>query len=670
MSSSQLLSEAVAAYQLGDFARAHQLCSKVVAGDRGNLVALHLLGVLEAQQNNPVEALRHFDRALKAEPRHANILTDRGRVLSGLGRHDEALQSYEKAIAVNPRHNLALLNQACTLLLLERSSEALRLFDRLLELAPDYPLALHNRAIALTDLRRYQEAIVSADRALQLAPDYAEALQSRGIAYEYLRRHDLATADLKAALKLNPELDYLRGNVYWSQLNCCDWEGLAEAKAKIETDLRAGKRVITPFAFMAVSDAPRDQQTCASLYVAHKYPPVKPLAPARPKQTTKPHDRIRIGYLSADFRDHPVSQLLAGVIENHDRTKFEVSAISYGPDDGSALRGRLKSAFEHFIDVEPQSAEQIAHLIKDRGIDILVDLTGFTAHSRPAILALKPAPIQVSYLGYSGTMGARYMDYVIADRTIVEESDRALFTEKVVYLPDSFMAADAKRKISERVPSRAEYQLPDGAFVFCAFNNSYKISLSVFDAWMRLLSRVEGSVLWLSDMNETAKANLRREAQGRGVDPARLIFAPRAPLNEDHLARHRLADLFLDTTPYNAHATTNDALWAGLPVLTCTGASFAGRVASSLLKAVGLPELVTKITADYERTAFELAANSEKLAALRQKLAANRLTAPLFDTVRFTRHIEAAYTVMAERLRAGLAPDHIAVDSFTEGSER
>ena len=491
-------------------------------------------------------------------------------------------------------------------------------------------------------------------------------MQSRGIAYEYLRRHDLATADLKEALRLNPELDYLRGNVTWSQLNCCDWAGLPEAKAKIETDLRAGKRVITPFAFMAVSDSPREQQICASLYVAHKYPPVKPLASSRPKE----HDRIRIGYLSADFRDHPVSQLLAGVIENHERARFEVSAISYGPNDDSALRARLKSAFEHFVDVEPHNTEKIAHLIKDRGIDILVDLTGFTAHSRPGILALKPAPIQVSYLGYSGTMGASYIDYVIADRTIIEESDRTFFTEKVVYLPDSFMAADSKRKISERVPARAEYQLPDDAFVFCGFNNSYKISPSVFGVWMGLLSRVEGSVLWLSDMNETAKANLRRFAQSCGVDAARLIFAPRAPLNEDHLARHRLADLFLDTMPYNAHATTNDALWAGLPVLTCAGASFAGRVASSLLKAVEMPELVTNNASDYERVAFELATNPTKLAALRQKLAANRLTAPLFDTVRFTRHIEAAYTAMMERLRAGLAPDHIVVDTFARGSKQ
>ena len=656
MSSSQLLSEAVAAYQLGDFARAHQLCSKVVTGDRGNLVALHLLGVLEAQQNNAAEALRHFDRALKAEPRHADILTDRGRVLSGLGRHDEALQSYEKAIAVNPRHNLALLNQGCTLLYLERSQEALRLFDRLLELAPDYPLALHNRAIALTDLRRYQEAVVSADRALKLAPDYAEALQSRGIAYEYLRRHDLATADLKAALKLNPDLDYLRGNVYWSQLNCCDWQGLPEAKTKIETDLRAGKRVITPFAFMAVSDSPRDQQLCASLYVAHKYPAEKPAPEARRSVS---HDRIRVGYLSADFRDHPVSQLLAGVIESHDRAKFEVAAISYGPDDASPMRARMKSAFEHFIDVEPQSNEQIAHLIKERGINILVDLTGFTAHSRPGILALKPAPIQVSYLGYSGTMGASYIDYIIADKTLIEEADRDFFTEKVVYLPDVFMPNDRNRKIAERVPTRAEYDLPEKAFVFCAFNNSYKISAAVFDVWMRLLSRVEGSVLWLSDMNETAKNNLCREAQSHSIDPARLIFAPRAPLNEDHLARHRLADLFLDTMPYNAHATTSDALWAGLPVLTCAGASFAGRVASSLLKAVGLAELVTNTAADYERIAFELATTPDRLAALRQKLAANRLTAPLFDTMRYTRHIEAAFATMIERRRVGLGPDHI-----------
>lgn len=662
MSSSQLLSDAVAAYQLGDFARAHTLCSKVVAGDRGNLVALHLLGVLEAQQNNAAEALRHFDRALKAEPRHADILTDKGRVLNGLGRHAEALQSYEKAVAVNPRHNLALLNQACTLLFLERSQAALKLLDRLLELAPDYPLALHNRAIALTDLRRYQEAVASADRALQLAPDYAEALQSRGIAYEYMRRHDLATADLKAALRLNPELDYLRGNVAWSQLNCCDWEGLAESKAKIESDLHAGKHVITPFAFMAVSDSPRDQQICASLYVAHKYPAVKP---ALADQRRAPHDRIRVGYLSADFRDHPVSQLLAGVIESHDRAKFDLTAISYGPDDGSALRARLKSAFEHFIDVEPQDNEQIAHLIKDSDIDILIDLTGFTAHSRPGILVLKPAPIQVSYLGYSGTMGASYMDYIIADRALIEDADREFFTEKVVTLPDTFMANDRTRKISQRIPSRTDYRLPEKAFVFCAFNNSYKISNAVFDVWMRLLTRVDNSVLWLSDMNETAKDNLRREAQSRGVDPARLIFAPRAPLNEDHLARHRLADLFLDTTPYNAHATTSDALWAGLPVLTCAGASFAGRVASSLLKAVDLPELVTRTPDDYERMAFDLATNPVRLAALREKLGANRLKAPLFDTMRFTRHIEAAFAAMAERLRAGLAPDHIAVETMT-----
>lgn len=661
MSSSQLLSDAVAAYQLGDFGRAHQLCSKVVASDRGNLVALHLLGVLEAQRNNAAEALRHFDRALKAEPRHADILTDKGRVLSGLNRHEEALQIYAKAVAVNPRHNLALLNQACTLLYLERSQEALRLFDRLLELAPDYPLALHNRAIALTDLRRYQEAIASADRALKLAPDYAEALQSRGVAYEYLRQHDLASADLKAALRLNPELDYLRGNVTWSQLNCCDWQGLAEAKANIEGDLRAGKHVITPFAFMAVSDSPRDQQICASLYIAHKYPAAKQVTAGKRHVA---HDRIRVGYLSADFRDHPVSQLLAGVIENHDRARFEVAAISYGPDDGSAMRTRLKSGFEHFIDVEPQSDEQIAQLIKDRGIDILVDLTGFTAHSRPGIMALKPAPIQLNYLGYSGTMGASYMDYVVADATLIEESDRQFFTEKVVTLPDTFMACDTKRKISERVPARADYQLPENAFVFCAFNNSYKISPAVFDVWMRLLSRVEGSVLWLSEMNETAKSNLRRQAQHRGVDPARLVFAPRALLNEDHLARHRLADLFLDTMPYNAHATTSDALWAGLPVLTCAGASFAGRVASSLLKAIELPELVTKNAGDYESLAFELAIHPDRLAALRTKLAANRLTAPLFDTLRFTRHIEAAYVAMTEQLRAGLPPDHITVPAM------
>jgi predicted O-linked N-acetylglucosamine transferase (SPINDLY family) len=325
------------------------------------------------------------------------------------------------------------------------------------------------------------------------------------------------------------------------------------------------------------------------------------------------------------------------------------------------MRQRLKASFVRFIDVETFSDEQIANLVRSSEVDILVNLMGFTTDSRSGIFAERPAPVQVNYLGYAGTMGAQYIDYILADRFVIPEGRQGSYSENVVYLPDSFMANDSKRKISERSPRRSECNLPETGFVFCSFNNSYKIGPQIFDIWMRLLRKLDNSVLWLSNTTETAIGNLRREAQCRGVDPGRLVFAPQVHRNEDHLARHKLADLFLDTLPYNAHTTASDALWAGLPVLTCLGETFAGRVAASLLNAIGLPELITTRPEAYEEMAIDLAAHPEKIAIIKTKVADNRLTTPLFDTGRFTRHIEAAYTAMYERHRADLAPDHIVV---------
>jgi predicted O-linked N-acetylglucosamine transferase (SPINDLY family) len=349
------------------------------------------------------------------------------------------------------------------------------------------------------------------------------------------------------------------------------------------------------------------------------------------------------------------------MLECHDKSRFDVSAISLGPDENSKMRQRLKAAVARFIDARTLSDEHIANLARSLEVDILVDLMGFTKNARTQIFDLRPAPIQVNYLGYPGTMGASYVDYIIADRIAIPEEKRGCYLEKVVYLPDSFMGSDSERKISERLPRRLESNLPEAGFVFCSFNNSYKIVPQIFDLWMRILRQVENSVLWLSNTNETAIRNLRREAQNRGVDPSRLVFAQRLPLNEDHLARLRLADLFLDTLPYNAHTTASDALWAGLPVLTCLGETLAGRVAGSLLNAIGLPELVTTTPDAYEQMAIKLATHPERLAVIKHKLAENRLTLPLFDTKLFTKHIEAAYTAMHARDQAGLAPDHIVV---------
>ena len=366
-------------------------------------------------------------------------------------------------------------------------------------------------------------------------------------------------------------------------------------------------------------------------------------------------------YLSADFREHPVSLLIAGMLERHERSRFDVTAISLGPDDSSDIRRRLTNSVEHFIDAMAFSDEQIASVVRSSEVDILVDLMGFTGTARTGVLCRRPAPVQVNYLGYAGTMGAPYIDYILADQVIIPEEKRTCYSEKVVYLPNSYMANDSAREISERPPRRSECGLPETGFVFCSFNNSYKITPEIFDVWMRLLREIDGSVLWLSETNKTAARNLGRQAQSLGINPARLIFAPRLPLNEDHLARLELADLFLDTLPYNAHTTAVDALWAGVPLLTRPGETFAGRVAASLLNAVGLPELITTSPEDYQRTAIDLANEPAKLKAIREKLARNRLSMPLFNTELFTRHIEAAYTVIYQRHRVGLAPDHIVV---------
>jgi protein O-GlcNAc transferase len=373
------------------------------------------------------------------------------------------------------------------------------------------------------------------------------------------------------------------------------------------------------------------------------------------------HDKIRIGYLSADFRQHPVANLVAGVFQCHDRSRFEVIGISIGSNDSSAIRRRLEGSFDRFIDAAALGADETAKKIAHEEIDILVDLNGFTQNARPEILARRPAPVQVNYLGYPGTMGAEYIDYIIADPVLIPASHRHRYAEKIVYLPHSYMPHDDKaRPISDRPVERAEFGLPENGFVFCCFNNAYKLNPVLFRSRMALLKAVEGSVLWLSEHGTTAVDNLRREAIAAGVDPDRLVFAGRLPSSADHLARHRLADLFLDTLPYNAHATASDALWAGLPVLTQIGGAFAGRVAASLLTAIGLPELITQTQEQFESTAVELATEPVALAAIKSKLARNRLATPLFNTNLYTRHIEGGYATMIER-RNGLLPDHIHV---------
>jgi len=617
--------------------------------NRGN--ALHDLKRLD-------EALADYDRALALRPDAAMLHNNRGNTLRELRRHAEALAEFDRALALDTGHFGARVNRGNVLQDLRHHREALAEFDRALALNP-HSVMLHGlRAGALHDLNRYAEAVESYRRALQLDPANPETLYSYALTLRASNRHEDAADALERLLALAPEWNYAQGDLFHSRVHCCDWSDYAPRVQGLVRSVVEGRKADTPFSFLAVTASAAAQRGCAQTYAADKYPASKhPLWAG----THYAHDRIRVAYVSADFREHPVSRLMTGVFERHDRRRFEISGYSLRPDDGSMTSRRVKAALGNVVDVFGKSDGEIAVLMHDMQIDVAVDLTGHTLGGRPGVFAQRPAPVQVNYLGFPGTMGADFIDYILADRFVIPEEHHPHYTEKVVYLPDTFQANDSRRRIAERTPSRAEAGLPQDGFVFCSFNNTYKFTPGMFDIWMRLLGRVEGSVLWLQQINATAAKNLRREALARGIDASRLVFAPRLPRLEDHLARYRLADLFLDTLPYNAQTTASDALWAGLPVITCLGTTFVGRVAGSLLNAIGLPEMVTNTLEEYEALALELATNRGRLADIKSKLAQNRCTYPLFDTDRFRRHIEAAYTRMWERYQRSEPPASFAV---------
>jgi predicted O-linked N-acetylglucosamine transferase (SPINDLY family) len=444
---------------------------------------------------------------------------------------------------------------------------------------------------------------------------------------------------------------WVPGYIAMCHLHCCDWQSLDAERTKISADIKAGRVVLDPTGNAVISHSLEEALQCARLWAGDI---LRSPAGRLWNGEIYRHDRIRLAYLSADFRTHATAFLMAGVFEQHDRARFETVAISYSADDHSPMRARLANAFDRFVDVRDRGDMEVAELLREMEIDIAVDLKGYTNEGRPGILNYRPAPVQAHYLGFPGTMGVDCVDYLIADSVVIPPEHRPFYTEKIAYLPDTYQCNDSKRAVATRIPTRIELGLPPG-FVFCCFNNNHKILPETFGIWMRLLTQVDGSVLWLLKDNDAVAANLRREAAARGISPERLIFAPRTD-PALHLARQSVADLFFDTLPYNAHTTASDALWAGLPVLTLAGSTFAGRVAASLLTAAGLPELITHSPSDYEALALKLARDPAALAAIKAKLRANRNSCALFDTVRITRSLEAAYTQMWERAQHGLPP--------------
>jgi len=604
------------------------------------------------------EAIKSYDQAIRLKPDYAEAYNNRGTTFAELKRLGEAVSSYDEAIRLKPNYANAYYNRGNALAELKRPGEAIKSYDQAIGLKSDYAEAHNNRGNALKELKRLDEAIKSYDQAIRLKSDYAEAYNNRGNALAELKRLVEAVDSYREALRFKPDYEFLVGTRLHTSMRLCDWSDLSAQLCHIETSLRDERHVIAPFGLLGLIDKPELHLLASKVYTDNKHPASHALGDIVKRE---PDAKIRIGYYSADFHNHATSYLMAELLEAHDSNRFELFGFSFGPRKTDEMRKRVSKSFKQFIDVSDRSDLEIAKLSRELGIDIAVDLKGFTQESRTGIFALRCAPIQVNYLGYPGSMGATYIDYIVADPILIPEESQHHYTEKIVYMPHSYQVNDSTRKISDRTFTRQELGLPEEGFVFCCFNNNYKILPATFDSWMRLLTSVKGSVLWLLEDNPTAAANLRKEAELRGVDAARLVFAPRARLDE-HLARHRVADLFIDTLPYNAHTTASDALWAGLPVLTLMGQSFAARVAASLLNALDLSELITLTQEQYEARAVELATNPVLLKKIKAKLEQNRLTSPLFNGRLYAKHLETAYSTMYRLYESGNPPSHIVVE--------
>jgi predicted O-linked N-acetylglucosamine transferase (SPINDLY family) len=614
------------------------------------------LGILLRQQGVADAVLSHWQRALACNPDLVEALRALWTLLREAGRLGEAMAQCRGVLAVRPANAEAHFALGELYLASRELEAAAASYQRALDSGADNADVLSGLGLVYSQLGRPEEAEGYLRRALDRDPDSVEALANLAELLPERGAFDEAVALGRRAIALAPShfgplsaLTYLRACL-------CDWRDLAADQQRLLVGVRAGAPWISPYGITVQPSSAADQLAAARTWAAAVSGGEGP-----PAAMPRPAGKLRLGYVSGDLRDHPVGHVAADLFERHDRQRFELIAYSYGADDGSETRRRLAAAFDGFVDIASLSHDAAARRISGDGIDILIDLTGHTKNGRPGILAHRPAPVQVNYLGYPGTLGAPFVDYIIADRFVAPVDQQPFYSERLVHLPGSFFPTDSKRVIAAATPSRAECGLPDHGFVFCCFNAPQKIAEAMFDVWMRLLAAHPDSVLWLSQVGEAARRNLEREAGERGITANRLTFAEPVPSLAAHLARYRLADLFLDTLPYNAHATASDALSAGLPVLTCAGETFAGRVAGSLLHAVGLSELIAGSLADYEGLAGELVSRPDRLADIRARLQAARASAPLFDSERYTRGLEAAFLHMQARRLAGEEPQAFGV---------
>jgi predicted O-linked N-acetylglucosamine transferase (SPINDLY family) len=662
----------IIALQSNDISLAIELIERSLNLAPDNPAALNNLGMALEDSQQAESALKAYDHALSLDPGNTDANINRGNVLQTLQRWEQALSCYENLIARMPNNSDAYNNRGNVLRALMRHDQAIKSFEKAISLRPDFAQAWNNRAIALKDLKKFDEALKSCDRAIQLNPGYAEAYSNRGLVlkelgqfelalknidqaiklkpnyaqafgnrggiFQELKKYELAYKDYDHAISLNPDIPALHGKRIHMQMHMCEWIEFNNRLRDISTGIECGYAMADPFTMLGVTDSPELQKKSAEIAIRNDYPFNPVLGQI---STDRNHPKIRIGYFSADFRNHPVSYLMAELFEKHDKSMFEIFAFNVGKPTIDPMQQRVTKAVDQFIESGHQSDPEIAQYARSLNLDIAVDLGGFTVNNRPGVFAFRAAPVQIGYIGYLGTMGTSYYDYIIADRTLIPPEDRTWYAEKILYL-NSYQANDSQRKISGKRFTRAELNLPPSGFVFCCFNNNYKFIPATFESWMRILQSVPGSVLYLYAEQEAAQLNLRKEACLLGVEPERLIFGSSLP-REEYLARYKSVDLFLDTLPYNAGTTASDALWAGLPVLTCSGQSLASRMAASLLNAIELPELITNTYSQYEALAIRLATDTSFYQKIKEKLQRNIPTTALFDSESFCKDIEKAY---------------------------
>ena len=652
-----LFASALTEHRAGRLEQAWSQYHAVLQREPNHFDARHLLGVIAQQRGQPARAVELISAAIKISPHSPAAHNNLGVAHLALQQTPQALQSFDCALALQPDHSDALFNRGNALLALRRLNEAVDSFRAVIALDAGHAGAYNNLGNTLLELGQAQQAIEAFDRCLALQPDLADVHYYRGDALNALRRYEEAVASFEAARRLNPDGAFTQG-VLGDRMRLCLWDDFEPRLADVKQRVAAGLPTISPLALLALDDDAALHQIAARTWVEAKH--AAGSTREAPLACSDTH-RLRIGYYSADFRNHPVSQQLIAVLEQHDKAAFEVFAFSFGPQVNDAMQQRVRAAVDHFIDISSRSDEQVAQLSRDLSIDIAIDLAGLTASARPGMFAARCAPVQASYLGYPGTTGADYIDYLLADAVTIPASHRQHYSEQIITLPGCFMPHDTTQALVVPPLTRAEAGLPEQGFVFRCYNSSYKILPETFACWMRLLQQVDGSVLWLNADNSATTANLRAQALAHGIAHDRLVFADRASLPLHH-ARNRLADLFLDTFPYGAHSTGADALWSGLPVLTRRGASFASRVCASLLTELDLPELITETAADYETTALRLARNPQELAALRDRLWSQRETCTLYKPAIFVCQLEQAYLAISQRAARGDAPEHLEIE--------